>query len=142
MGKCPPETRKDNVIEMIHGVSVTDPYRWLEDQKSPETREWIEAEDKCTSAILDAVPGRAEIERRFSELMKVESVGLPRERHGVYFFSKRAPDQQLYVIYKRDGLHGKDEVLIDPHPLSADHTTSVAAGRIAARRLFQPFDRA
>jgi prolyl oligopeptidase len=125
MGKCPPETRKDNVIEMIHGVSVTDPYRWLEDQKSPETREWIEAEDKCTSAILDAVPGRAEIERRFSELMKVESVGLPRERHGVYFFSKRAPDQQLYVIYKRDGLHGKDEVLIDPHPLSADHTTSV-----------------
>lgn len=125
MGKCPPETRKDDVVETIHGVSVADPYRWLEDQTSPETRAWIEAEDRCTSAILDAVPGRAEIAKRLSELMKVESIGSPRERHGVYFFSKRAPDQDLYVIYKRDGLHGKDEVLIDPHSLSADHSTSV-----------------
>ncbi|MFZ0967134.1 MAG: prolyl oligopeptidase family serine peptidase [Candidatus Acidiferrales bacterium] len=125
MGKCPPETRKDDVVDTIHGVSVTDPYRWLEDQKSPETRAWIEAEDKCTAAVLDAVPGRAEISKRFTELMKVESVGLPRERHGVYFFSKRSPDQQLYIIYKREGLHGKDEVLIDPHPLSPDHSTSV-----------------
>ncbi|MGC1583458.1 MAG: hypothetical protein WA766_18375, partial [Candidatus Acidiferrales bacterium] len=99
MGKCPPETRKDDVVDTIHGVSVTDPYRWLEDQKSPETRAWIEAEDKCTAAVLDAVPGRAEISKRFTELMKVESVGLPRERHGVYFFSKRSPDQQLYIIY-------------------------------------------
>src|ERR1700733_1915766 len=124
-GKCPPQTHKDDVVETIHGVSVSDPYRWLEDQKSPETRAWIEAEDKCTAAVLEAVPGRAEISKRLSELMKVPSVGLPRERHGVYFFVKRAADQDLYVIYKREGLHGKDEVLIDPYPLSADHSTSV-----------------
>ncbi len=123
--KCPPPTRKDDATEMIHGVSVADPYRWLEDQKSPETRAWIEAEDKCTAAVLDAVPGRAEISKRLGELMKVDSIGLPRERNGAYFFAKRAPDQDLYVIYKREGLHGKDEVLIDPHPLSPDHSTSV-----------------
>src|SRR5271155_4457984 len=69
--KCPPPTRKDDVVEMIHGVSVADPYRWLEDQKSPETRAWIEAEDKCTAAVLDAVPGRADISMRLGELMKV-----------------------------------------------------------------------
>src|SRR3984885_5968978 len=124
-GKCPPQTRKDDVLETIHGVPVTDPYRWLEDQKSPETRAWIDAEDKCTATVLDAVPGRAEISSRLSELMKVSSVGLPRERHGDYFFVKRTADQDLYVIYKREGLHGKDEVLIDPYPLSADHSTSV-----------------
>ena len=132
MGKCPPETRKDDVVDTIHGESLADPYRWLEDQNSPETRAWIDAQDKCTAAVLDAVPGRAEISKRLSELMKVESVGLPRERHGVYFFSKRAPDQDLYVIYKREGPHGKDEVMIDPHPLSADHTTSVGLMDVSA----------
>lgn len=124
-GKCPPATRKDDVVNVIHGVSVADPYRWLEDQNSPETRAWIDAEDKCTAAVLDAVPGRPEIQARLTELMKVDSIELPRERNGVYFFEKRRTDQELFVIYKRVGLNGKDEVLIDPHPLSPDHSTSV-----------------
>ncbi len=122
--KCPPESRKDDVVEQIHGVSIADPYRWLEDQQSPETRSWIEAEDKCTEAVLSAVPGRAEITKRLTELMRVDTVGLPQERGGVYFFAKRQADQELYVTYKRKGLTGPDEVLIDPHPLSADHSTS------------------
>jgi len=124
-GKCPPVTRKDDVVDTIHGVPVADPYRWLEDQKSPETRAWIVAEDQCTAAALNAVPERAQIQARLAELMKVDSISLPGERNGVYFFSKRAPDQDLYVVYKRVGIDGKDEVLIDPHPLSPDHSVSV-----------------
>lgn len=123
--KCPPPTRKDNVVETIHGVSIADPYRWLEDQNSPETRAWIEAQDGCTAALLQAVPNRAEIAKRLSELMKVDSFDMPVERQGYYFFSKRRADQDLSVLYRRHGLQGSDELMVDPHPLSADHSFSV-----------------
>jgi len=125
VGKCPPPTRTDATVETIHGVSVADPYRWLEDQDSPETRAWIDAQDRCTTAVLGAVPDRAAIAKRLGELMKVDSFGLPIERNGYFFFSKRGKDQDLFVIYQRHGLQGNDEVLVDPHSLSADHSTSV-----------------
>ncbi len=121
----PPKTRVDNVEEVLHGVKIADPYRWLEDQNSPETRAWIDAQNKYTRSFLDAVPGRAEVEKRLGELMRVEFIGTPVFRGGRYFFGKRLADQDLNVIYVRQGLTGKDEVLIDPHPMSADHTTSV-----------------
>jgi prolyl oligopeptidase len=124
-GKCPPPTRQDDTVETIHGVPVADPYRWLEDQNSPETRSWIDAQDRCTDAALDSEPGRAQITKRLTELMKVDSFGPPIERNGSYFFRKRRSDQDLFVIYKRNGLQGSDEVLVDPHAMSADHSTSV-----------------
>jgi prolyl oligopeptidase len=124
-GKCPPPAHKDDTVDTIHGVAVADPYRWLENQDSPETRAWIDAEDRCTATVLDSAPGRSQIEKRLSELMKVDSFGLPMERNGYYFFSRRNSDQDLFVIYKRKGLQGSDEVLVDPHTMSADHSTSV-----------------
>ena len=124
-GKCPPPTRKDDVVDTVHGVQIPDPYRWLEDQNSAETRAWIDAQDACTAAVLDAVPGRAKISARLSELMKVDSYHPPVERNGVYLFEKRRADQELFVLYVRHGREGKDEVLVDPHALSADHSTSV-----------------
>jgi prolyl oligopeptidase len=123
--KCPPPAIKDNVIDTYFGVKVPDPYRWLEDQNSPETRAWIDAEDQCTYAAIRSLPSREGITKRLNELLKVDEVGLPRERNGWFFFAKRAADQDLYVIYKRHGVNGSDEVLVDPHPLSADHSTSV-----------------
>src|SRR5580698_4286024 len=123
--KCPPVARIDDTKETIHGVSIADPYRWLEDQNSPETRAWIEAQDRCTAALLDAVPNRAEITKRLSDLMKVDSFELPLARNGDYFFLKRRGDQDLSVIYRRHGLNGADEVMVDPNPLSADHSLSV-----------------
>lgn len=124
--KCPPATRKDNIVEQIHGVSVADPYRWLEDQDSTETRAWIDAQDHCTAAALNVVPGRAQIEKRLTELMKVDTYNLPQENAGAYFFSKRRADQDLFVTYMRQGPNGADKVLIDPHPMSADHSTSAS----------------
>lgn len=123
--QCPPSTTKDNVVDTYFGVKVPDPYQWLEDQNSPATRTWIDAQDQCTYAAIRNLPSRDSITKRLNELLKVDEVGLPRERNGWYFFSKRAADQDLYVIYKRHGASGKDEVLVDPHPLSADHSTSV-----------------
>ena len=123
--KCPPPTHKDDTVETIHGVSIADPYRWLEDQNNPETRSWIDAQDRCTDAMLDSLPGRTQISKRLTELMKVDSFDLPMERNGSYFFMKRRSDQDLFVIYQRRGLEGGDEVLVDPHPMSVDHSTSV-----------------
>ncbi len=124
-GKCPPETRKDDVVDTLHGVKIADPYRWLEDQNSPETRAWIEAEDACTEAVLKAVPGRAKITARLTQLMKVDALHPPIGRNGIYIFEKRRAEQDLFVLNVRHGRDGKDEVLVDPHSLSADHSTSV-----------------
>src|SRR5579863_6786830 len=89
-GKCPPVTQKGSVVDVLHGVSIPDPYRWLEDQDSAETRAWLDAENRCTEALLRSVPGREQITKRLSELQKTDSFSTPLQRHGDYFFSKRA----------------------------------------------------
>jgi prolyl oligopeptidase len=129
-GKCPPVTRKDSVVDVLHGVSIPDPYRWLEDQDSPETRAWLDAENRCTEAVLRAVPGREQITKRLSELQKTDSFSPPLQRNGDYFFYKRAAGQDLYVITRRHGLKGPDEVVVDPAGLSADHSTSVVMNAV------------
>ena len=110
---------------MMHGVEIADPYRWLEDQQSPETRAWIDAQNKYTRAFLDTWPGRAALKRRLTELIKVETIDVPGERNGRYFFKRRAADQDQGVLYMRVGAEGKDEVLVDPNPLSPDKNISV-----------------
>jgi len=121
----PPKTRTDNVTERIQGVEISDPYRWLEDQQSPETRAWIDAENKYTRAYLDSWPGRAALKQRLTEILKVETISVPVERNGKYFFKRRAPDQEQGALYMRVGPEGKDEVLVDPNPLSPDKNISV-----------------
>ncbi len=123
--KCPPAARVDDVKETIQGTVVSDPYRWLENQDSPETRAWISAENACTDAVLDKLPGKSPVAKRLGELLKVDTTSIPIERGGRYFYSKRAAGVDLYVLYMRKGLNGAEEVLIDPATLSADHTTSV-----------------
>src|SRR5690349_8825959 len=109
----PPDTRRGDVTETMHGVTIADPYRWLEDQQSAETRAWIKEQNAYTHALLDGRPGRDKLEARFGQLRKVNAVQLPIERSGRYVYRKRLSDQDQYVIYKRDGADGKEEVLID-----------------------------
>src|SRR6266481_9518209 len=95
-----PDTRREEVRDLIHGVEVVDPYRWLEDGASAETRAWIAAQQKYTAPFL-RTPERERIHRRLSELMKTESVGIPIERGDHYFFLRRNVDQQQSVISHR-----------------------------------------
>ena len=118
--------RRDEIVETIHGIEVADPYRWLEDQESAETRAWIEAQDAATRAFLEQTPQRPEIRQRLTELARIDSVGMPTVRHGVYFFSKRRAEDELPIYYRRVGIDGEDEVLIDPHALSTDGSVSVS----------------
>ncbi len=122
---APPVTRQGNVQETLHGVTVPDPYRWLEDQESAETRAWINQQNDYTHKLLDGLPGRERLEKRLSELKKVERIGSPIERNGRLFYRKRAADQEQYVIYTRRDDAEKEEVLIDPNPMSSDHSTNV-----------------
>jgi prolyl oligopeptidase len=121
----PPVTRQDNFRETIHGVEIVDPYRWLEDQQSTETRQWIDAQNQYTHALLDALPSRPLIQKRLAELLRIDSVSTPFEQAGRYFLFKKRAEDDLAILYVRKGLNGTDEVLIDPHTLSADHTTDI-----------------
>jgi len=122
--KAPP-SRVDNFREVIHNVEIIDPYRWLEDQDSPETRAWIDAQNKYTHSLLDGLPSRPLIQKRLSELLRVDSISTPFEQGGRYFVFKKRAEDDLSILYVREGLNDKDEVLIDPHTLSADHTTDI-----------------
>ena len=121
----PPKTKIDPVTDNVQGVSITDRYRWLEDQDSPRTRAWIEEQMKYTRSVLGGLGDRERIHKRIEELSKVDTVNPPSEHGGRYFFTKRLATEDQFVLYMRTGAAGKDEVLIDPNPLSADHSTSV-----------------
>src|SRR5713226_6205156 len=69
----PPPTRTDNVKEVLHGVEIGDPYRWLEDQNAPETRAWIDAQNTYMQSLLSKLPGRKELKQKLTALLKIES---------------------------------------------------------------------
>jgi prolyl oligopeptidase len=127
----PPPTEPKPVTETIHGTTLTDPYRWLEDQKSPETRAWISEQMKYTEQYLSQVKIRPEIVSELTKLERVENFTIPIERGGIYFFKKRLADENQGSIYMRRGLHGQDERLIDATKLSVDQNTSVQINDIS-----------
>ena len=128
---APPATRVENVTETLHGVEITDPYRWLEDQEAPETRAWINAQNRYTNSMLRKFRGREKLKARFTELMKIDTMGSPTVRNGRYFYSKRDADKELTVYYYRDGFDGEEKVLIDPHGMSEDNRTSVGLQEVS-----------
>lgn len=94
----PPSTPRDNVREVIHGLEIVDPYRWLEDQESPETRAWIAAQNAYTHAHLDALPRRQPIADRLAELMKIDRVSPLTERQGRFFLWKKRAEDDLWIL--------------------------------------------
>src|SRR5262245_61095180 len=83
----PPATRVGNVRDVLHGVEIVDPYRWLEEQQSPETREWIAAQNRYTDALLATRPTLAELRTRLAGLMRSDRMSVPLVRGSHYFFS-------------------------------------------------------
>ena len=113
------------VEEVLHGVKVQDPYRWLEDGESAETRHWIESQTAYTGAYLSGLPTRESIRSRMSEILASGSISAPGESGGRYFYSRRSGDQDQPVVYMREGLDGQDRALLDPNQMSEDGTTTV-----------------
>jgi prolyl oligopeptidase len=105
----PPTTRREDFREILHGVEVPDPYRWLEDADAPETRAWLAAQQEYARSFLDT-PIRKRIRARLAELMKIDAVGFPFERGGYYFYSRRRAHEQRNAICWRRGLDGKKKL--------------------------------
>ena len=122
----PPPTKAEPVTDDIHGVKITDPYRWLEDQNSPQTRQWLEAQEKYARAYLDALPGRAQLKKEFGALLKIDSMSAPAARNGRYFFSRRLATEDRASLCMRQSYNGKDEVLVDAKIVTTDPTSSVS----------------
>ena len=103
----PPETKVEVVTDTLHGVEIADPYRWLEDQESPETRAWIDEQNAYTDKIMAQLPGQEELKAKITKLMNVNEMSIPRERGGRVFYSRRDAGQDLWVSYWREGFDGE-----------------------------------
>lgn len=122
-----PETKKVDSVDTYFGVEVKDPYRWLEDDLSEETAEWVKAENKVTFGYLDQIPFRNKIKARLEKLWNYEKEGAPRKHGDYYYFYKNDGLQNQYVLYRKKDLASKDaEVFIDPNKFSEDGTISMA----------------
>jgi len=121
-----PKTRKGDVVEELHGVKVSDPYRWLEDDNAAETKAWVVAQNKVTEAYLANIPARGEIRDRLADLWNFERTGAPREYGGRWFFSHNTGLQNQSVLKVSGSLDGESRVLLDPNTLSDDGTVALA----------------
>jgi prolyl oligopeptidase len=129
--EAPPFTPTEPVTEILHGVPVTDPYRWLEDQDSPRTREWLQQQRRYARAYLDSIPGRDRIRERIREFLAVETYDSLQRVGTRYFFRKRLPDQEQPCIYMREGADGEDQLLIDPGVRGTGKYTAVKPLRVS-----------
>jgi prolyl oligopeptidase len=127
----PPFSGCEPVTEILHGVSVTDPYRWLEDQHSPRTRNWIEQQTQYARTYLDNIPGRERIRERIREFLAVETYDSVQKAGKRYFFRKRLADQEQPCIYMRDGTEGEDQLLLDPADRRTGKYTAVKPLRVS-----------
>lgn len=117
-----PPTKKVEQTDTYHGVSVSDPYRWLEDDTSPETTAWVEAQNKVTFAYLDSIPYRAKIKQRLTALADYPRFGAPFRSQENYFYFKNNGLQNQNVLYIQKGLDGTPTVFMDPNAFSPDGT--------------------
>ena len=120
-----PVTRQDNVVDTLFGIPIPDPYRWLEDDMSAETMEWVKAQNEVTFNYLSKIPYREQIKNRLSELYNYEKYGLPFKQGDYVYFAKNDGLQNQYVYYRQK--EGENvELFLDPNKFSADGTTSLA----------------
>src|SRR5260370_4033313 len=129
---APPPTAIESVTEVLHGVEIVDPYRWLEDQKSPATRKWIEEQTSYARAYLDAISDRDLIRGRVEQLLALkEVISEPWNVADRYFFLKRQRNEEQTVIVMRNGLFGDETVLVDPASRATGPSTAVAIAAIS-----------
>ncbi len=121
-----PKARKSDQVDIYHGIRVLDPYRWMEDTTSAETREWIAAENKLTDSYLATIPERAKIKARLTELWNYERYSAPAKIGNKYIYSKNDGLQNQSVLYIADSLSDPGRVFFDPNKLSADGTAALS----------------
>ena len=121
-----PETKKEIVTDDYHGTKVEDPYRWLEDDWSEDTKRWVTEQNKVTFSYLDKIPYRAEWLKRLEEINNYPKYSSPSRKNEYFYFFKNDGLQNQSVLYRQKGLGGKPELVLDPNKFSEEGTTSLA----------------
>src|SRR5260370_8171643 len=121
-----PAAHRGDVVDDYHGTQVPDPYRWLEDPDAPETRAWIEAENRLSEAYIAAIPARQRIRDRLTALWNYPKYGAPFHKAQRYFFFKNDGLQNHAVLYQQTSLTADPTPLLDPNLLAADGTVALS----------------
>ncbi|PKR81346.1 S9 family peptidase [Brumimicrobium salinarum] len=119
-----PQTEERNDADTLFDKVIADPYRWLEDDMSDETAEWVKAQNELTFNYLDEIPYRDQLKERLSELWNYERISAPSKKGDYVYYSKNDGLQNQYVVYRKDA-EGNEEVFLDPNTFSEDGTTSL-----------------
>ncbi|HET6974795.1 MAG TPA: prolyl oligopeptidase family serine peptidase [Pyrinomonadaceae bacterium] len=126
-----PPARKSDQVDDYHGTKVADPYRWLEDLDSEETRNWVEAENKLSFGYLAAIPARNTIKERLTKLWNYEKYGIPFKEGNRYFYTRNSGLQNQAVLYTVTGLNAEPQLVLDPNTLSTDGTVAVSGMQVS-----------
>jgi len=120
-----PRTRQDSIVETVHGRTIADPYRWLEDEQNPEVQQWMQAQDSLARAELHRLPGREALIERLRTLFYYDAVSAPVHNGGRYFYTRKHADREKTVVYWKEGENGVEQVLFDPNSWSTDGSTGL-----------------
>jgi prolyl oligopeptidase len=126
-----PTTRQADQVDDYHGTNVADPYRWLEDPDSEETKAWVDAQNKVTFGYLEDIPQRESLKQRITQLWNYEKYGIPYKEGNRYFYFKNDGLQNQSVLYTLTSLDGEPRLLIDPNTLSEDGTIALSGAAIS-----------
>jgi prolyl oligopeptidase len=126
-----PVTNKVAQTDNYHGTTIADPYRWLEDANSAETKDWVEAQNKVTQAYLAQIPQREAIRQRLTQLWNYERYSTPYREGGRYFYSRNDGLQNQSVLYTMKALGDKPRMLLDPNTLAADGTVALSGAAVS-----------
>jgi prolyl oligopeptidase len=121
-----PESKRMDQLDDYHGTKVADPYRWLEDTDSQQTKAWVEAQNRVAFKYLNEIPERSRIKERLTRLWNFERYGTPFKEGSRYFYAKNDGLQNQSVVYTTTSLDAQPEVLIDPNTLSTDGTVALS----------------
>src|SRR5688572_27389427 len=121
-----PATARGTQVDVYHGVSVADPYRWLEDTESLATKTWVEAQNRLTHSFVATIPERAAIKNRLTQLWNYARYTAPFKEGGRYFYFQNTGLQNQNVLYVQDGRNSPPRVLLDPNLLSVDGTVALS----------------
>ncbi|HZK06957.1 MAG TPA: prolyl oligopeptidase family serine peptidase [Bacteroidales bacterium] len=121
-----PETKKGDVVDTLHGQAIADPYRWLENDTSAETGEWVKQQNEVTEAYLSKIPFRNDIKNRLTKIWDYPKYGVPFKKGDRYFYFKNDGMQNQSVLYVQETLDAEPQVLLDPNKLSDDGTVAFA----------------
>lgn len=125
-----PQPRRSDQVDDFHGVKVADPYRWMEDTDSPETRAWIDAENKITFDYLSTIPQREAIKKRLTELWNYERISAPSKvTEGFYIYGKNDGLQNQSVLYRSKSIDDPGTIFFDPNKIRADGTAALSGSQ-------------